>query len=379
MKVPAGTPASPGPIILFGSGETSASGRKVFDAVLQDLRPSPNVALLETPAGFELNSAQVIARVAEFLEHRLQNYKPQITIVPARKRGTDHSPDDPDISAPLLQADLIFMGPGSPSYAVRQLKDSIAWYNTLARHRLGAAIALASAAVIAVSNQALPIYEIYKVGEDLHWKPGLDLFGYYGLQLVFVPHWNNNEGGSYLDTSRCFMGQPRFERMMELLPGQMTVVGIDEHTALIMDPAQACCHVVGRGGVTIIHTGPVHSDATTSQDLVDAGLDKVVRIRSGHIHQFQSGESFELKRIGMFKQANFEEILPREIWQQAQSLAVAQPSVVEIPDEVSDLVKSRQAARASKDWEKADVLREQVQALGWQVLDTPYGSEVTPL
>jgi cysteinyl-tRNA synthetase len=112
---------------------------------------------------------------------------------------------------------------------------------------------------------------------------------------------------------------------------------------------------------------------------VDAGLDKVVRIRSGHIHQFQSGESFELKRIGMFKQANFEEILPREIWQHAQSLAVAQPSVVEIPDEVRNLVKRRQAARASKDWEKADVLREQVQALGWQVLDTPDGSEVTPL
>ena len=379
MKVPAGASASPGPIILFGSGETSASGRKVFDAVLQNLRPSPNVALLETPAGFELNSAQVIGRVAEFMEHRLQNYKPQITIVPARKRGTDHSPDDPDISAPLLQADLIFMGPGSPSYAVRQLKDSLAWYNTLARHRLGAAIALASAAVIAISNQALPVYEIYKVGEDLHWKPGLDLFGYYGLQLVFVPHWNNNEGGSDLDTSRCFMGQHRFERLMELLPGEMTVVGIDEHTALIMDPAQGCCHIVGRGGVTIIHTGPVHSGATTSQDLVEAGLDEVVRIRSGHIHQFQSGETFELKRIGMFKHTNFEEKLPREIWQHAQSLTVAPPSDVEIPDEVCDLVKRRQAARESKDWEKSDVLRKQIQALGWQVQDTPDGSEVSLL
>ncbi len=379
MKVPAGASASPGPIILFGSGETSASGRKVFDAILQDLRPSPNVALLETPAGFELNSAQVIARVAEFIEHRLQNYKPQITIVPARKRGTDHSPDDPDIAAPLLQADLIFMGPGSPSYAVRQLQDSLVWYNTLARHRLGAAIALASAAVIAISNQALPVYEIYKVGEDLHWKPGLDLFGYYGLQLVFVPHWNNNEGGSDLDTSRCFMGQHRFERLMELLPGQMTVVGIDEHTALIMDPAQGCCHIVGRGGVTIIHTGPVHSGATTAQDLVEAGLDEVVRIRSGHIHQFQSGETFELKRIGMFKHTNFEEKLPREIWQHAQSLTVAPPSDVEIPDDVCDLVQRRQAARESKDWEKSDVLRKQIQALGWQVQDTPDGSEVSLL
>ncbi len=379
MKVPSDTPASPGPIILFGSGETSASGRKVLDTVLQDLRPSPNVALLETPAGFELNSAHVIGRVADFIEQHLQNYQPQITIVPARMRGTDHSPDDPVISAPLLQADLIFMGPGSPTYAVRQLKDSLVWYNTIARHRLGAAIALASAAVIAIGNQALPVYEIYKVGEDLHWKPGLDLFGYYGLQLVFVPHWNNNEGGPDLDTSRCFMGQPRFERLMELLPAKMTVVGIDEHTALIMDPAQACCHVVGKGGVTLLHTGPVHPGATPFQDLEEAGLDEVVRIRSGHIHQFQSGESFELKRIGMFKQANFEEILPSDIWQRAQSLVVSQPPDVEIPDEVYDLVERRQGARESKDWKKADVLRAQIHALGWQVQDSPDGSEVSPI
>ena len=379
MKVPSDTPAGPGPIILFGSGETSASGRKVFDAVLQDLQPSPNIALLETPAGFELNSAQVIGRVADFIEHHLQNYKPQITIVPARMRGTDHSPNDPVISAPLLQADLIFMGPGSPTYAVRQLKNSRVWYNTLARHQLGAAIALASAAVIAISNQSLPVYEIYKVGEDLHWKPGLDLFGYYGLQLVFVPHWNNNEGGSELDTSRCFMGQLRFERMMELLPAEMTVVGIDEHTALIMDPAQACCHVVGRGGVTLLHTGPGHPGATSSQDLVEAGLDEVVRIRSGHIHQFRSGESFELKRIGKFNQANLEEILPPDIWQHAQSVTIDLLSDVEIPDEVLDLVEKRQAARQSKHWEQADVLREQIKALGWQVQDNPDRSEVSPL
>ena len=33
---------------------------------------------------------------------------------------------------------MIFMGPGSPSYAVRQLEDSLTWEYILARHRLGA-------------------------------------------------------------------------------------------------------------------------------------------------------------------------------------------------------------------------------------------------
>ena len=71
--------------------------------------------------------------------------------MPARKRGTLDSPDEPQVVAPLLEADLIFMGPGSPTYAVRQLSDSLAWHYLLARHRLGAALVLASAAVIAIS------------------------------------------------------------------------------------------------------------------------------------------------------------------------------------------------------------------------------------
>ena len=166
----------PGLIVLFGSGETSPSGQKVFNFVFQSMPSSPRVALLETPAGFELNSAQVIDRVKTFLLHHLQNYDPEITAIPARKRGTAYSPDDPAIVYPLLEADLIFMGPGSPSYAVRQLRDSFAWYYMLARHRLGAAMVLASAATIAVGAYSLPVYEIYKVGEDLHWKKGLDLF-----------------------------------------------------------------------------------------------------------------------------------------------------------------------------------------------------------
>ena len=197
---------NPGPLVLFGSGETAPSGRKVFDFLMRRLPPSPRVMLLETPAGFEPNSARVIGRVAEFIEHRLQNYNPQITIIPARQRGTPFSPDDPEIAAPILEADLIFLGPGSPTYAVRQLKNSVVWQNVLARHRLGAALVLASAATVAASLFSLPVYEIYKVGEDPHWKPGLDFFGVYGFPLIFIPHWNNTEGGEELELEPLFHG-----------------------------------------------------------------------------------------------------------------------------------------------------------------------------
>ena len=120
---------------------------------------------------------------------------------------------------------------------------------------MGATLALASAAVIAISALALPVYEIYKAGQDLHWQPGLDLFGAYGLKLVFVPHWNNAEGGAELDTSRCFMGRSRFEELLALLPPDATVVGIDEHTALAADLDTGTAEVMGAGDVTVLRRG----------------------------------------------------------------------------------------------------------------------------
>ena len=119
---------NPGPILLLGSGETSPSGRKAFDAVLRHLPLSPKVALLETPAGYELNSAQVVGRIADFITLRLQEYHSQTTIVKARKRGTSFSPEKPEVVSPRLTADMIFMGPGSPSYAVDNC--ATAWRGT---------------------------------------------------------------------------------------------------------------------------------------------------------------------------------------------------------------------------------------------------------
>jgi hypothetical protein len=369
----------PGSVVLFGSGETSASGRKVFERALKKLPHAPRLALLETPAGFELNSSRVIGRVADFIGHRLQNHAPQLSVVPARKRGTDFSPDNPEIVAPLLESDLIFMGPGSPTYAVRQLQGSLAWYYLLARHRLGATLVLASAATIAISAYALPVYEIYKVGEDLHWKNGLDFFGAYGLSLVFIPHWNNQEGGDELDTSRCFMGQSRFAALMEMLPPDLTVVGIDEHTALIMESQGGECHVVGAGGVTLIHTGHGHSDK--SPDLRGSGLDVVAEARQAHVHQYPNGEVFPLSECCPFDSLPApQRDLPVEVWEraltvqaqlEAQSLASGSP-----PPEVRALVERRRQARAARDWALADELRQRIDELGWEVQDTPDGPKL---
>lgn len=373
----------PGPIVLFGSGETSASGRKVFERVFRGLPSPPNIALLETPAGFELNSAQVIGRVGEFLKIPLQNYNPQIQIVAARKRGTNFSPDDPQIAAPLLAADMIFMGPGSPTYAARQLNNSIAWYYLLARHRLGSTVVLASAASVAISSLCLPVYEIYKVGEELHWKPGLDFFGRYGLSLIFIPHWNNHDGGEELDTSRCFMGRERFLELVKMLPSGLTIIGLDEKTALFIDPQSGHCEVMGIGDVTLIHTGIAHDDAFFESPLCGTGLMEIAQLRNGHVHRFSSGQSFSLSRIGPFRPPIGGEGLPSEIWDKALEIHnSAQKQTADTskddfpPKEVHDLVNQRQSARIEKDWRKADSLREQIVSLGWMVIDTPEGAKL---
>ncbi len=128
----------PGLVALLGSGETSPTGGRVFEEIARRIARPPRIAVLETPAGFELNSAQVAGRVADFVRLRLQNYSPDVVTIPARKRNTAFSPDDLAFASHLLEAELIFMGPGSPTYAARQLQDSRAWHTLIARHRIGA-------------------------------------------------------------------------------------------------------------------------------------------------------------------------------------------------------------------------------------------------
>ncbi len=347
-------PCCSGPILLFGSGETAPGSRPIYDTLLRRLPRPMRIAVLETPAGFQPNSAQVAGRVADFMRHRLQTYRPDIRVIPARKRGTPFSPDDPQIVAPMQGCGAFFLGPGSPSYAVRQLQGSLAWQTLLAHHRLGVALILASAATIAVGRLALPVYEIYKVGADLHWLPGLDLLGPYGLDLIWVPHWNNREGGEELDTSRCFMGRERFARLQALLPPAQTIVGIDEHTALLLDLESGSGEVLGKGGVTLL--------------------------RGGQEQRFAAGATFPLAAMGPFTlPQELPAGLPQRVWEKARVAMPERCAPVPPPEEVWALVRERSRARARRDWATADTLREEILALGWQVLDTPEGPQVEPL
>lgn len=338
-----------GRIAFLGSGETSLAGGRIFETLAR-LIPDPlRIAILETPAGFELNASLVAGRVGEFLKTRLGNYKPTIDLIPARKKGTEFSPDNPEILQPLLQANMIFMGPGSPSYVARQLKDTLAWDIIRARHRQGATLIFASAATISVGRWVLPVYEIYKVGEDVHVKDGLGFFADFGMHVSFVPHWNNAEGGVDLDTSRCFIGMERFKQWCDLLPTENTTVGLDEHTGVIIDFESGMCEVSGVSSVSIV--------------------------RECDPEIYPSGSKFALKEIGDFQAPEpIEKDIPSEVW---EMIASASTSVSDGPsEEVLGLLEQRKQARANKDFGASDRIRDEIAALGWKVKDTKEGQEL---
>jgi hypothetical protein len=337
-----------GRIAFLGSGETSLAGGRIFETLARLIPDSLRIAILETPAGFELNASLVAARVGDFLKTRLGNYKPVIDLIPARKKGTEFSPDNIEILKPLLQANMIFMGPGSPSYMARQLKDALAWDIIRARHRQGATLVFASAATISVGQWILPVYEIYKVGEDVHVKDGLGFFSDFGMHVSFIPHWNNAEGGMDLDTSRCFVGMERFEQWRNLTPAENIVVGLDEHSGIIMDCDKGTCDVHGVGSATVLK-------------------------RNG-AEMYPSGSSFSLSELGnCAPPAPLEQGIRPEVWKMIQE---AQSSVTdEPPDGVLDLLDQRRQARAEKDFAASDRLRDEISALGWSVKDTKAGQQ----
>ena len=338
---------APGKIAFLGSGETSLAGGRIFEALVRDLQDPLRIALMETPAGFELNSTQVVGRVGEFMATRLQNYKPVIDIIAARKKNSAFDPNDPEIVKPLLHANMIFMGPGSPTYAIRQLKDTLAWDVIRARHRLGAALIFASAATISVGAHALPVYEIYKVGQDMHMVDGLNFFADFGLHISFIPHWNNADGGVDLDTSRCFVGMDRFAEWCRLVPDENTTVGLDEHTGILLDFESGKCEVSGVSSISLVRDCDPEPEMHTS------------------------GTTFDLKKLGDIQIPDpVEKNIPPPVWEMVRNA----PPLEDMPsDEIIALAEKRQQARVNKHWDESDQLRTEIASLGWMVQDSKDG------
>ncbi len=358
-----------GLIALLGSGETAALGREAFVQLFRRLNQPPSVAVLETPAGFQPNAALVARKVADFIEHRLQDFAPKVTTIPARyKEGGQYDTDAPALAAMLATANCIYAGAGAPGFMIRQLQDSRLLAAMRQRHAQGAALVFSSAAALAVSAHALPVYEIFKAGADPSWMSGLDILGPYGYHLTIVPHWNNKEGGAELDTSHCFMGLERFERLQSLLPPQETILGIDEHTACILDLAAEKGRVIGRGTLTLLHEGMPPA-------IYHAGHEFPLSVLRGEAHQHPEQLYTPISPAALFplEEENESGLGLSGLDKPEEDSDVAdRPSLP--PAVIETLLEIRSELRQEKRWALADKLRNALKDAGIVVEDTPEGT-----
>jgi cyanophycinase-like exopeptidase len=237
-------------IVLMGSGETAPAMVKTHRAVIAAAGDGPCV-MLDTPYGFQVNADDLTRRTLRYFDESVGQ-----RVVPAEWRRRDLPAADRErVLAQLSQASWLFAGPGSPTYALDQWRDTAlhgAIGDVVAR---GGTVVLGSAAAVTAGRWALPVYEIYKVGVAPYWADGLDLLSrFLNLEVAVVPHFDNAEGGTY-DTRFCYLGEERLDYLERQLPDDAAVLGVDEHTALVIDVASGTVEVSGAGHVTVRRHG----------------------------------------------------------------------------------------------------------------------------
>ena len=234
-------------VAIMGSGETAPTMVRTHQQLLARLPASARAVLVETPYGFQENAGEISQRTTDYFR---RNVGRTITPVGPRTPADTDGPDAAAQIARLQDAGYIFAGPGSPTYALEQWRDS-AFVDVLAgKLRTGGIVIFASAAAVGLGRVAVPVYEIYKVGRPPRWVPGLDLLAVAGLDAAVIPHFDNAEGGTH-DTRFCYLGARRLDMLEQQLGGDTVVIGVDEHTALILDLDAQTALVQGRGGVTV--------------------------------------------------------------------------------------------------------------------------------
>lgn len=239
-----------GQIVLMGSGELTATMVEVHKQQLARLSGAPRAVFLDTPAGFQLNADQISQNAAAYFRTRVGA---EMAVASLKAADLPVFETEKALST-LRHADYVLIGPGSPTYAVRVLSDTPVPDILTRRVTEGACLVAASAAALTVGRFTLPVYEIYKVGEDPHWVDGMNLLSAFGFDLTVIPHWNNAEGGTH-DTRCCFMGESRFRELESRLPSETAVLGLDEHTACRIDFAAGMAHVRGLGLVELRRGG----------------------------------------------------------------------------------------------------------------------------
>jgi hypothetical protein len=409
--------AKRGIIALMGSGELTATMVEVHKELLGRLAHPRKAIFLDTPAGFQLNVAQLSQRAVDYFRKHVQHDMESASF---KSRDSSTEFETEQAFHKLRQANFMLIGPGSPTYAVRQWRGTPIAEIISSQVEEGGCLVAASAAALTVGRFTLPVYEIYKVGQDLHWVEGVNILAHFGLNLVVIPHWNNAEGGTH-DTRFCFMGESRFNKLESMLPEEVSVFGLDEHTACLIDLENEEGVIKGLGGVTLRRRGEevvFEKGERFSLEILRGGAfgkgmtEKIFKPEAATLVPAPKGESFWDKihriedafRIGLEKHDSKETTnalleLDRTIWQGKQDLEneefISQAREVLrdlivlfgmkletspadkadcLAPVIGELLSLRQKFRGNKQWKEADAIRKSLELADVIIEDTEEGS-----
>jgi len=236
-------------LIVMGSGETAPTMIKPHRAVFE--RVTGPAVVLDTPYGFQSNADDISARAVRYFR---QSVGREVSVLSWRRPPPD-PPTRERAAATLRDAGWVFAGPGSPTYTLRQWRDTAVPDLLADKLTRGGVVLFASAAALTLGTHVVPVYEIYKAGIEPHWAPGLNLLeAALGFPAVLIPHYDNAEGGHH-DTRYCYLGEERLTAMEAELPDGHLIIGVDEHTAVVFDLEAQTATVLGNGLLTLRRAG----------------------------------------------------------------------------------------------------------------------------
>jgi hypothetical protein len=356
-----------GVLALLGSGETAPGMTKIHRELLETIVDLEAVNL-DTAYGFQLNVPQMSEKLEEYFATSL-NVKLTTLHFPSYEKATDL--ERVLFTNQVRHANYVFAGPGSPTYALAQWEPLHFGDDLLSVLDKGGTLCISSAASLTLGAFTAPIYEIYKVGEQHpRWHNGLNLLGALGINCVVIPHFDNNEGGNY-DTRFCYLGEPRLLELESQLPDGVATLGIDEHTAVILDFAHDTLSVKGRangywrlnGETLTLKNGTtteldalrtVSSTPRTTAPAVERGNDLPVALAETAAAGGQAGIEALARLVQMASTGGEGFIDPTSL--------------------VDGILNARITARAQGQYELADELRDAIVKAGIDVQDTPSGT-----
>jgi hypothetical protein len=332
---------------------------RVHRTVIKALRASPTspvpAAVIDTPFGFQENADSLSMELLDFFGRRLGL---DVALASMRRSDSDILARE-QAYATIREAAFVFSGPGSPSYAAAQW--SASEVPTLLAEKLvgGGAVVLASAAAATFGRLTVPVYEIYKGGADPYWLPGLDVLSVLGIAAAVIPHWDNNDGSGH-DTRFCFLGARRLATLEREMPGDVAILGIDEHTALLIDIDADTAAVHGRGNVTLRRGGA----ETVYPSGADLSLAHLRTQTSAPIASAPSAKAEERVETNLAARVL---ALESEVADLRRRTELIEPLV-------DELLRLRAQARAMAAYEIADQIRDVLTGLGIEVTDEADGT-----